>query len=76
MLDKQEKIEYPTYAYVRRYLSTLRYYTLLYVRLKYLTYVTLRLTLGCVLFAIVLIGAVARFVATSCHSYVRRQAGE
>jgi len=87
-LDKQTESEYPTlrrtyvlkylrrnvrYA-VRKYFSPLRY---LYVRLKYLTYVTLRLTLGTILFTVVVFSATARLVArTACHSYVRRQAGE
>jgi hypothetical protein len=65
MLDKRQKVEYPTYVrtYVRRYLSTLSYHRYLYVKLRYATYVTLRLTLGTVLFVIILVSALVRFAA-------------
>jgi len=64
-LDKQTKREYPTYArmYVRKYLSTLSFYTYLYAKLRYATYVTLRTLVGLFLFVVVVIAITVRFVA-------------
>jgi hypothetical protein len=72
LLDKQTESEYPTLR--RKYLKYLSTQRNLYVRLKYLTYLSLRLTLGTILFTVVLFSATVRLVArTACHSYVSKQ---